>query len=127
PKRVDHRAPRVRRDLASSLRNTGIVPPPTERRRARGGAVDDPELATLRRALRAHPCHGCTDREAHARWADRHARLERDTEQLRQKVRATTQSLARAFDRIRALLGERGYLAGEQVTEHGERLARQWG
>jgi ATP-dependent RNA helicase HelY len=127
PKRVDHRTPRVRRDLASSLRNTGIVAPPTQRRRTRGGAVDDPELATLRRALRAHPCHGCADREAHARWADRHARLERDTEQLRQKVRATTHSLARAFDRIRALLGERGYLDGEQVTEHGERLARLWG
>ncbi len=27
PKRVDHRIPRVRRDLASSLRNTGIVAP----------------------------------------------------------------------------------------------------
>jgi ATP-dependent RNA helicase HelY len=127
PKRVDHRAPRVRRDLASSLRNTGIVAPPSQRRRARGDAVDDPQLATLRRALRAHPCHGCADREAHARWADRYARLERDTEQLRQKVRATTHSLARAFDRIRALLAERGYLDGEQVTEHGERLARLWG
>ena len=127
PKRVDHRVPRVRRDLASSLRSTGIVAPPTQRRRARGGVVDDPELATLRRALRAHPCHGCDDREAHARWADRHARLERDTEQLRQKVRATTHSLARAFDRIRTLLAERGYLDGEQITEHGERLARLWG
>jgi ATP-dependent RNA helicase HelY len=127
PKRVDHRAPRVRRDLASSLRSTGIVAPPTQRRRSRGGAAEDPELATLRRALRAHPCHGCTDREAHARWADRYARLERDTEQLRQKVRATTHSLARAFDRIRALLAERGYLEGEQITAYGESLARLWG
>jgi ATP-dependent RNA helicase HelY len=137
PKRVDHRAPRVRRDLASSLRNTGIVAPAVSRRRGRGAAADDPELATLRRALRAHPCHGCEDREAHARWAERHARLERETDQLRQKVRATTHSLARAFDRIRALLGERGYLAAEpdteagatveRVTAHGERLARLWG
>jgi len=127
PKRVDHRAPRVRRDLASSLRNTGIVAPPTQRRRSRGGAVDDPELAALRRALRAHPCHGCADREAHARWAERYWRLERDTEQLRQKVRATTHSLARAFDRIRALLAERGYLDGDRVTEHGDRLSRLWG
>jgi ATP-dependent RNA helicase HelY len=127
PKKVDHRAPRVRRDLASSLRNTGIQAPAAQRRRTRGAADDDPELATLRRALRAHPCHGCTDREAHARWADRHARLERETEQLRQKVRATTHSLARAFDRIRALLGERGYLDGEDVTADGERLARLWG
>ncbi|MGH3614396.1 MAG: DEAD/DEAH box helicase, partial [Pseudonocardia sp.] len=159
PKKVDHRTPRGRRDLASSLRNMGIQAPSRPRRRGRagsghGGSGDDPELATVRRALRAHPCHGCTDREAHARWAERHARLERETEQLRQKVRATTHSLARAFDRIRALLTERGYLTEESlagtgtgtgagteeslagsslpavrdvVTANGERLARLWG
>jgi ATP-dependent RNA helicase HelY len=127
PRKVDHRVPRVRRDLASSLRSTGIVAPVSPRRRSRGGQDDDPELATLRRALRAHPCHGCDDREAHARWAERASRLERETEQLRQKVSSTTHSLARAFDRLRALLGERGYLDGERVTEHGERLARLWG
>ena len=130
PRHVDHRVPRVRRDLASSLRNTGIRPPAAPGGRRRGTAADDPELAALRRALRAHPCHGCDDREAHARWAERHARLERETEQLRQKVRSTTHSLARAFDRIRALLTERGYLEGgdgETVTEDGERLARLWG
>jgi ATP-dependent RNA helicase HelY len=88
---------------------------------------EDPELAALRRALRAHPCHGCADREAHARWGERYARLDRETEQLRQKVRSTTHSLARAFDRIRAVLVERGYLDGETVTADGERLARLWG
>jgi ATP-dependent RNA helicase HelY len=139
PRTVNHRVPAVRRDLASSLRNTGIVAPATSRRgrSGRGAPDDDPELGTLRRALRAHPCHGCADREAHARWAERHARLERETEQLRQKVRATTHSLARSFDRIRGLLTERGYLAqggdgppddaGEVVTPQGERLARLWG
>jgi ATP-dependent RNA helicase HelY len=123
--------PRTRRDLASALRETGIVAPLSGRRRENGagrrGGADDPELAALRRALRAHPCHGCADREAHARWAERHARLEREIEQVRQKVRATTHSLARAFDRISALLGERGYLEGETVTSHGQRLARLWG
>ncbi len=138
PKRVDHRTPRVRRDLASALRTTGITAPSSPRRRTRAANGDDPELAALRRALRNHPCHGCDDREAHARWAERHARLERETEQLRQKVRATTHSLARAFDRIRGLLGERGYLSEEPtvsdgdadanlVTQHGARLARLWG
>jgi ATP-dependent RNA helicase HelY len=129
PRSVNHRVPQVRRDLAASLRNTGIVAPTTPRRgrSGRGSPDDDPELGALRRALRAHPCHGCADREAHARWAERHARLERETEQLRQKVRATTHSLARSFDRIRTLLGERGYLDGETITEHGHRLARLWG
>jgi ATP-dependent RNA helicase HelY len=76
--------------------------------------------------LRAHPCHGCDDREAHARWAERYDRLDRETDTLRQQVAATTHSLAREFDRIRALLAERGYLDGEQLTEHGRRLARLW-
>ncbi len=84
------------------------------------------ELAALRRALRAHPCHGCDDREEHARWAERYDRLDRETDTLRQQVATATHSLARTFDRIRALLAERGYLEGEQLTEHGRRLARLW-
>jgi ATP-dependent RNA helicase HelY len=134
PKRVEHRVPQVRRDLASALRHrvrgrevwgeTGIAVPSRARRRSE--AADDAELAALRRALRAHPCHGCDDREAHARWAERYDRLDRETDTLRQQVAATTHSLARTFDRIRALLAERGYLEGEQITEHGRRLARLW-
>jgi ATP-dependent RNA helicase HelY len=124
PKRVEHRVPRVRRDLASALRETGIAVPARARRRSE--AADDADLAALRRALRAHPCHGCDDREAHARWAERYDRLDRETDTLRQQVAATTHSLAREFDRIRALLAERGYLDGEQLTEHGRRLARLW-
>ncbi len=124
PRHVEHRVARVRRDLASSLRNTGLTPPGRGRKR-RSDAADDAELAAMRRALRAHPCHGCTDREDHARWAERHGRLERETEQLRQKVAATTHSLARAFDRIRALLAERGYLGRDDtVTPDGTALAR---
>ncbi len=124
PKRVEHRVPRVRRDLASALRDTRIAVPGRTRRRSE--AADDAELAALRRALRAHPCHGCDDREAHARWAERYDRLDRETDTLRQQVAATTHSLVRTFDRIRALLAERGYLDGEQLTEHGRRLARLW-
>ncbi len=124
PKRVEHRVPRVRRDLASALRETGIAVPSRARRRSE--AADDAELAALRRALRAHPCHGCDDREAHARWAERYDRLDRETDTLRQQVATTTHSLARTFDRIRVLLTERGYLDGEQLTEHGRRLARLW-
>jgi ATP-dependent RNA helicase HelY len=123
PRRVEHRVPRVRRDLASSLRNTGIVAPSRTRRRSE--AADDATLGALRRALRAHPCHGCADREDHARWAERHTRLLRETEQLQQRIAATTHSLARAFDRIRALLTQRGYLGPQDtVTEHGHTLAR---
>ena len=126
PKQVDIRSPKSRRDLASSLRNTGIQLPSRDRRRST--AADDAELATLRRALRAHPCHGCEHREEHARWAERYHRLDAENEQLRQRVAATTHSLARAFDRIRSLLTERGYLSGQgessDVTADGRRLSR---
>ncbi len=130
PKYVDVRSPKSRRDLASTLRNTGISPPGGRKKRT-SDAASDAELASLRRAMRAHPCHDCEDREQHARWAERHERLRGETEQLRRKVNTTTHSLVRSFDRITALLTERGYLTAvdgssepEQVTEHGRRLAR---
>ena len=57
------------------------------RRRRRGGAAataarrrrTTARSAGCGRELRAHPCHGCADREYHARWAERHHRLERET------------------------------------------------
>ncbi|MFR9728808.1 DEAD/DEAH box helicase [Saccharopolyspora sp. MS10] len=127
PKHVDTRSPKSRRDLASGLRETGIsTSGGRSRRRADSG--DDAELASLRRALKAHPCHGCDEREKHARWAERHERLRSETEHLRRKVATTTHSLARAFDRIIGLLAERDYVTADDperpVTEHGRRLSR---
>jgi ATP-dependent RNA helicase HelY len=134
PKQVHWRSPKVRRDLASSLANTGIEARGHGRTAAgRDGSGAEPgedpdaELASLRKALRGHPCHGCPDREAHARWAERHRKLARETAEKRRRVAETTHSLARQFDRIRALLVERDYLAEEgqrQVTARGEWLAR---
>ncbi len=112
PRNFDHRSPQARRDLASTLRNAQVADPvPAQRRRGRSGAADDAEVQRLRRAVRTHPCHGCADREQHARWAERHARLRRDTGTLRQRVEGKTHSIARTFDRVCALLEHRGYLA----------------
>ncbi|MEV6443812.1 DEAD/DEAH box helicase [Amycolatopsis sp. NPDC051716] len=129
PKHIELRSPRTRRDIASALRSAGISLPGRQKRRS--GANEDGELAVLQRALRAHPCHGLAEREANLRWVERYQRLAAETEQLERKVAATTHSLARAFDRILALLGERGYLGPEsagdgedRVTEHGRRLTR---
>ena len=124
PKSFNARNPAHRRDLASTLRNTGLADVPARRaRRGRSAAADDDELARLRAALRAHPCHGCAEREDHARWAERWLRLSRETEGLERRVRHRTDTISRTFDRICALLGELGYLDGEQVTEAGRRLA----
>ncbi len=96
------------------MADTGSPAPQTSRRRRTAG--DDEELQSLRRQLRRHPCHACPDREEHARWAERRARLERDTAALREKVANRTGSLARTFDRVCALLRDRGYLAGDSAA-----------
>ncbi|MCW2713746.1 MAG: hypothetical protein JWN88_793 [Frankiales bacterium] len=123
PKQFDHRSPQARRDLASSLRNLDVGSEP-RRRRHRSAAADDGELASLRVALRRHPVHGCDEREAHLRWAERAVRLRSETDALERRVAGKTSSIARTFDRVCAVLDELGYLAGEQVTESGEALAR---
>jgi ATP-dependent RNA helicase HelY len=130
PKQFDHRSPQARRDLASTLRNARPDDSP-QRRRGRAAAADDAEIARLRRELRQHPCHGCADREEHARWAERYARLLRDTEALRHRVENRTHSIARTFDQVCALLTARGYLSGSGrdpggVTDAGRQLARIW-
>src|SRR6266487_4067003 len=128
PKHFNHRSPQERRDLAAALRSAaGDSRPPRRPSRGRAAAADDPELARLREQLRRHPCHACPDRAEHARWAERRWRLSRETEQLQSKVANRTGSLARTFDRVCALLTDRGYLtAGGQVTPHGRMLARIW-
>jgi ATP-dependent RNA helicase HelY len=124
PKSFNARNPAQRRDLASTLRNTGLADgQPPRPRKQRSAAADDADLARLRQEMRAHPCHGCAEREDHARWAERYHRLHRETESLQRRVRSRTHTISRTFDRICALLDERGYLDGNAVTADGRRLA----
>jgi len=122
PKTFNPRSPQSRRDLASSLRGLGL-PDSGDRPHRRSGAADDLEIAQLRMAIRQHPCHGCADRDDHARWAERHARLTSDTETLRRRVEGRTNTIARTFDRVCALLESLGYLAGDDVPPAGQMLA----
>lgn len=131
PKRVEHRQPRVRRDLASALRSAaaGLVLPSTRRS---GGSQDegfhDPELASLRTQLRQHPAHNSPGVESQVREAERYLRIDRDNAQLEKKVAAATNSLARTFDRIVGLLTEREFIKGPaddpRITDDGRLLAR---
>jgi ATP-dependent RNA helicase HelY len=126
PKRGEFRSPQVRRDLAASIRALDLPPAERGRRRGGNGTGDDDRVLELRAALRRHPCHQCADREQHMRWAERHARLQRDTDDLRRRSENRTGSLGRRFDRICELLERRGYLAGDETTPAGRRLARIW-
>jgi len=132
PKRLEHRNPRMRRDLASALRSASAgldVPSAKGKRSGPPKERDvDPELAGLRYELNRHPAHGMAEREAKARLAERYLRIERDNEQIRQKIAAATNSLARTFDRIVVLLTERGFIDANdgdpRVTDDGRLLAR---
>jgi ATP-dependent RNA helicase HelY len=119
PRNFNPRSPQARRDLASSLRALNLPSNGDRPRRGRAAAADDETIARLRKELRNHPCHGCAEREDHARWAERRDKLRRDTDVLRQKVGSRTSSIARTFDRVVALLESLGYVAGDAVTDTG--------
>jgi ATP-dependent RNA helicase HelY len=124
PPSFSRKSPQHRRDLASTLRNKTAqieTSPPPRRRESHG---DDQEIDALRRRLREHPCHGCADREDHARWAERYFRLERETADLRRRVEGRSQVISRTFDRVCSVLEDLGYLDGERVTDAGRRLGR---
>lgn len=133
PKRVEHRNPRVRRDMASALRSAAAgLDVPSARPRRSGAAPEpdiDPELAALRERMRAHPAHRLPDREEKVRAAERYLKIERDNAALRKKIESATNSLAVTFDRIVVLLTERGFIAetgdaAPAVTDAGRLLAR---
>ncbi|EPD96348.1 hypothetical protein HMPREF1486_00946 [Streptomyces sp. HPH0547] len=127
PKSFNARSPQSRRDLASALRSKAGHYVPERHRRQRSAAADDPEIERLRKAIRQHPCHGCDEREDHARWAERYHRLKRDTRQLERRIAGRTNTIARTFDRVCAVLTELGYLRDDHVTDDGRVLARLYG
>ena len=95
-------------------------------------ASDDEAIATLRRNLRAHPCHGCSDREDHARWSERWWTLRKETDGIVRAIQARTNTIARTFDRVIDLLASYGFVvadpAGNLVpSEDGQRLRRVYG
>ena len=108
PAQFNVREARSRNDLAASLRNAlADARSPSFERNAAGS---DEELARLRAQLRAHPCHGCSEREDHARWAHRWVRARRELDELLDRIRSRTGTLAVDLDHVCDVLLELGYL-----------------
>ncbi|WP_127127623.1 RNA helicase [Georgenia sp. SYP-B2076] len=137
PKGFNPRNPAQRRDLASSLRNALVegrlgadLDGPRGRAQVPSAASTDAELTRLRQQLRAHPCHGCSEREEHARWSQRWMRAKEEQEQLLRRIQERTGSIAEDFDKVCAVLTELGYLVPGRaaddlkVGEDGRWLAR---
>ncbi|MBB4919609.1 DEAD/DEAH box helicase [Streptosporangium saharense] len=124
PKNFNARSPKERANLVSSMHaklgDRDLGKPV----RARDHAGEDEEILRLRRDLRQHPCHGCEEREDHARWAERYYKLLRETDGLRRRVEGRSHVIARTFDKVCGVLDQLGYLDGEHVTAEGRRLAQ---
>lgn len=109
-----------------------------ERQQSKGNATHaqrermQRELAAERKRLRAHPCHGCAEREQHSRWAERWWRLKRDHDDLSRQIRTRTGQVAKRFDRVADVLEQLGYLesdgeGGLASTAAGRTLKRIYG
>jgi ATP-dependent RNA helicase HelY len=116
------RSPSDRRDLASTVRNklAGRELPDTARS---GSERDNQVVDELRRRLRKHSCHDCPDLQLHLRDLARRARLDRDAEKIEERVAGHSHVLTRTFGRVCAVLTKLGYMAGDDVTAEGARLA----
>jgi len=126
PKHFNPRNAKSRKDLAATVRVKVPREPPPARHPGSGGSGEEARVAELRRQMRAHPCHGCPEREDHARRAERWWRLRRETDGVARTVEGRTNTVARTFDRICELLVEMGYLSegGAGVTSQGDTLKR---
>ena len=138
PQVVQVKTPTQRKDVAALMREavrTGR--PPAGGRRTAGFRLREdpaaPRVEELRRALRRHPCHGCQDREEHARWGDRWWAMRREVSVLRERIAGRTNTIARTFDRVVGLLRAYGYVQEDAsspraaLTERGEALRRIYG
>jgi len=97
----------------------------TKRRKAR--EFEEEKIADARKALRNHSCHGCSDRETHARIAERADRLRRENAGLNSRVANRTHVIARRFDLIKVMLEKFGYLTNDAITTNGKLLSKIYG
>ena len=123
PKNFSAKDASMRRDLA---RKAVSVAEDADHHTPIHANTNNDEVSELRARLRAHPCHGCQDREAHARWAERYFRAQRQISDLERRIATRTHSIARQFDRVCETLVDLGYLEGQgddlQITESGRML-----
>ncbi|CAN2197140.1 COG4581 Superfamily II RNA helicase [Candidatus Nanopelagicaceae bacterium] len=82
------------------------------------------ELSDLRKAMKAHSCHGCAEREDHARLAERAGRLTRENDGLTARVENRTHVIAKTFDQICQVLDHLEYIDGEKPTTQGKILTK---
>jgi ATP-dependent RNA helicase HelY len=127
PRSGSHRGSRYRRDVAGALVSLRVKPPKGSRDCRATDPKVEREAARLEAEARAHPCHACPERAKHERWAARASQLQGQLAGVERRIKVRTETLARRFDRVLAVLQDLGYVDGWSVTGKGETLARIYG
>jgi ATP-dependent RNA helicase HelY len=100
-------------------------------RQTKGRSEYERKLAELKVRMKTHPCHLCSHRESHSRWAERWWQLHRETQAILDQIEGRTNLVASTFDKICELLIELHYLDSSDqdllVTDSGKMLARIYG
>jgi ATP-dependent RNA helicase HelY len=126
PRGGSSRSARYRRDVAAKLVSLHVKAPGPSKT---GHADPDVErqASELEAQAAAHPCHACPERGKHERWAERADALAQQLRGVERRIRVRTETLARQFDRVLAVLESLGYVDGWQITPKGRTLARIYG
>jgi len=118
-------------DLEKELATWGRQAKRNDLRQTKGMRAQELKITNMKRELRSHPCHGCPDREAHSRWAERWYKLYRETQTIIKQIESRTNQVAKTFDHLSDMLLELGYLVQDEddleVTDAGLKLAKIYG
>ena len=125
PRSGSSRSARFRRDVAAQL-VTLRLKPKADRPRAADPAVER-KAAAMEAEAAQHPCAACPERAKHVRWAERASALSRQLEGTGQRIRHRTETLARQFDRVLAVLEALECVRDWTLTNKGKRLTRIYG
>ena len=85
------------------------------------------EIGSIRKRMKNHACHGCSDRENHSRIAERAQRLQREIDGLQERINSRTNVIAKRFDRIKLILDKFGYINNDAIAQSGKMLAKIYG
>ena len=111
PSNFHSRSNKSKVELLSSLKKVNISNKSARKVNKREQDLEI-QIQTLRIEMRQHPCHGCSDREEHARWSERYLKLTRETGKIEEQISHRTGVIAKEFAQVCEILLDLGYLEG---------------
>jgi ATP-dependent RNA helicase HelY len=123
PKHFTSKDQKLRKSIAAQVRNIAAEKTDTQRRLTKSQRLN-PVVQDMRDQLKSHPCHGCADREAHARWGERYYKVQSQISEVHGRMQGRTNTISKRFDRLCEVLGKLDYLQFDEekkwrVTESG--------